>query len=186
MTPRRLTIRDCSAKGGRLGVGYTHHPQMRPGRPACWCRRPAFAYVMALGTASIVAVIGLSAIISIRLEGRTNNEEICLAEARTVALSGLEHALATIKANPTWRTDYVHGVVVATHSLGEGGFSWTLFDEGDGDLSDDSNDPVDVLATGVVGPAVYAMRATLDFSQDDVTFVVFEGSKTRDATPNGS
>lgn len=180
MALRKLTNRDLGAKRRGLGVRCAHHPQMR------LCRRPAFAYFMALGTASIVAVIGLSAIISIRHEGRRNSEEICLMEARTVALSGLEHALATLKANATWRTDYLHGVVGATHTLGGGEFSWTLFDEGDQDLTDEPNDPVEVVATGVVGPAVYAMRVTLDFTAGDVTFVVSEGSKTRDATPNGS
>lgn len=167
MASRTLTIRYCMAKRGGLGAGCVHH-------------RPAFAYFLALGTASIVMVIGLSVMISLRLEGRRNSEEIFLVGARTVSLSGLEHALATIKANGAWRTDFLHGVVGATHTLGEGEFSWTLFDTSPfNDLAADANGSVDVVVTGLAGPAAYTVRVELDFSAGDGSFVIGVGGKKR-------
>jgi hypothetical protein len=130
-------------------------------------RRRGSVYVVALGTAMVVTAIGLSAVAVARINVRNATAEKDLAEAGTLAFSGMEHALVTLERTDDWRTLFKHGVVTPWYSLGRGEFNWMLLDELDGDLANNSTDPVVIVATGIVNDASYRMQVELGFENPE-------------------
>ena len=118
-------------------------------------------YAVVLGMAILVSLIGLSAVALGRANLRTAAVSGDGTEAELLALSAVEHAAATINANPTWRTDYKKPTDLSPAlALGRGTFTWRLIDEIDGDTSVGGPQPVRILGTGIVGDArrCYSVR----------------------------
>jgi len=86
-----------------------------------------------------------------------------------VAESGLELAIAYIRANEDWRTDQSHGTWVTDQSFGDGTFTIVGEDgedtdgdgtvDGDGDLGDDPDDLLTLTVTGKVSGTTHIARA---------------------------
>ena len=93
------------------------------------------------------------------------------AKARYVAESGLKLAIAHVRANEDWRTDQSHGTWVTDEPFGEGTYTIVGEDgrdtdgdgtvDGDGDLSDDSDDLLTLTVTGKVNGTAHVVRAIL-------------------------
>ncbi|MCP4246331.1 MAG: LamG domain-containing protein [bacterium] len=93
------------------------------------------------------------------------------SQARYVAESGLELAIAYVRDNDNWRTDQSHGTWVTDESSGAGTFTVLGEDgedtdgdgtvNGDGDLSDDSDDLLTLTVTGKVNGTSHVVRAVL-------------------------
>ncbi len=99
------------------------------------------------------------------------------AQARAIAESALELALHYVRDDPTaaWRTDRPHGVWVADQPLAGGTYTITAIDgadtngdgtisapsEGDGDLTDDGDDPLTLTATATYGGVTYTVTAVV-------------------------
>lgn len=130
-------------------------------------RRRGSVYVVALGTAMVVTAIGLSAVAVARINVRNATAEKDLAEAGTLAFSGMEHALITLEWTGDWRTLFKHSMTAAQHSLGRGEFTWVLRDELDGDLVNNSTDPVVIVAIGTVNDATYRVRVEVGFDDPE-------------------
>src|SRR5687767_5377373 len=105
-------------------------------------RRRGSIYLLALGVSTLVAVIGLTALVTIRANQRIARQTGERAAAQSLALSAVEHALTLIESAPQWRTLVKSGGEGAKLPLGQGTFSWTLIDEIDGDLVNDESQPV--------------------------------------------
>jgi hypothetical protein len=112
-------------------------------------------YLLALGVSTLVTVIGLTALMTIRANQRVARQTGARAAAQSLALSAVEHAITVLNDTPQWRTMLTHDVEAAKVALGQQGtFAWKLIDEFDGDLSNDASQPVRLQGIGRSGQAV--------------------------------
>ena len=122
-------------------------------------------YAVVLAMAILVSLIGLSAVAVGRINLRTAAAGGDAASAEVLALSGIEHAVSVVNADPNWRSNYVHDEPITPVALGAGEFTWKLQDgtldvnprdgipdDTDGNLSGGLQ-PVRVVSTGRVGDA---------------------------------
>lgn len=95
-------------------------------------------------------------------------------QAQMIAESGLEMTIAYLLSGDDWRTDKSEGLWVQDHAFLGGTFTVSVLDgtyqgggvSGDGDLSDDSADPVTVASTGSYGGALYTVQAVVEIPRD--------------------
>lgn len=132
-----------------MNLGKSTRRSMRP-------QRRGSVYLLVLGLAMLVTVIGLGAVAVTRLTARTVSEGKDFTDARTLAFSAAEHAITRINADSNWRSTF-NGQTI-TQSLGRGTFSWYVTDETDNNLTDNASDPYVIWATGNAGRATYSMR----------------------------
>lgn len=148
-------------------------------RPPVPCRtrfrRPALALVLAL-----IAVIVSTTIAYTYLSAQSTSTGIArnlknAATARYVAETGLDFALEYVNSDPDWRTSRPAGTWSNHVAFGAGTYSIRCDDgidangdgvisvpaEGDGNLSDDPEDPFTITATGTVGGCVKTVRAVV-------------------------
>ena len=119
-------------------------------------RRRGSIYLLVLGMAVIITVIGLGAVTVSRIQARSTGGSQDWSEAQSLAFSAVEHALAQIDKTGNWRSAY--NAQTIQKSLGRGTFTWRLADEADGDLTNDATAPFTVFAAGTVGDASYSLR----------------------------
>jgi len=126
-------------------------PRARRGGRRCRCR--GSAYVLVLGVATLVAVIGTAALLAGRINLRMTVGANDAIEADSLATSAIEQALTLLNTDPGWRTNYKSGAENGPFALGRGTASFTLVDEYDGNLGNDKLQPVRLYGTGSVGRA---------------------------------
>ncbi len=116
-------------------------------------------YLLVLSAGLLLAVAGMSVLITTQLATRSAAGNDDVAEAAVLAESAVELGLAKMKANPAWRTTYTNNVATTPIALGRGTISFKLVDESDGNLSNNATDPVRVYGIGKVGKTtrVYSM-----------------------------
>lgn len=121
-------------------------------------RRRGVTYVLLVGTAMIVTVIGLSALVAARVQLRSAEGTNDSAEARFYAQSAVEMGFLMIRGTSTWRNDLGSGFWLTDQPIGTGTFSLeaTILDGG----GDPNDDPVVLTGTGVCGQARHKMQAT--------------------------
>jgi hypothetical protein len=128
-------------------------------------RRTGTVYIAVLGTAIIVAVIGIASLHIARLEFKESTIVDNMARARLAAKSGVDYVLAYLKTQNNWRTVYTSGTTNQLSTLlnllpdGES-FAFQLVDS-DGDLDDDESDPVTLRLLGHAGDATHVIEVTL-------------------------
>ena len=123
-------------------------------------RRRGSSYVFFMGTAMIVTIIGLSALMAVRIQRRGAEGSNDLAAARFYAQSAIEHGFAMINEKSDWRTDLGSGFWVTDQDIHGGTYSLevTFIDDGDEILE---NDDLVLTGTGVHGPATHKTQVTL-------------------------
>lgn len=131
-------------------------------------RRRGGVYVIVLGVALIVGVVGLTSVKVSQLELRSAVAADDAARARLAAQSGVAAALSQIDlAGGSWRSTYEHGVEIPADGwtpLGNTGeFKYALLDA-DADLTDDAADKVTIRSVGRSGGAVSV--AVVTFAPD--------------------
>lgn len=107
-----------------------------------------------LGVAMIVAVIGASALWATRIRRHTAGLAEAAMKARFFAPSAIDLALFSISQDPDWRTNHVHDTWTPETTIHDVNFTYKLVDENDGDLQNDSTQPVRLNAKATVGDAV--------------------------------
>lgn len=117
-------------------------------------------YIFVLMTAMLVAVIGLGAIAVARINTRRIQNRKYVVEAKGLARSAVEVAVAAVNLNSSWRESYLNNVETPQISFRAGTISTKLVDD-DGDLSDDLGDPVRVYGIGRAGGSVWVYSAAL-------------------------
>jgi hypothetical protein len=135
-------------------------------------RRRSTLYVMCLGSALLVTVIGVSAVTAVRVRQNAVLDTQGTIAARYLAQSAVELAIAEIENNPNWREDNADGwwVVslpcgngqVSVNVSGNGQVSVNVSDPDDSDLADHICDAVRVTGYGFAGDACQIMRVALD------------------------
>lgn len=124
-------------------------------------RRRGSVYLVVLGSATLVTVIGLSALATARLQNRQARSTGDLAQARLYALSAIETGLLAVSDSPFgWKTVFWQ-MPNSAQQIGNGRFTLqaAFIADGDGDYRDD-----DVMLTGIghCGQARYILRVRLD------------------------
>ncbi len=117
-------------------------------------RRRGSAYIGLIGVAMIVTVIGLSALLGVRVELRTARLTEASAASQFVAPSIIEVGLLRINEDPDWRRTYTHDVWGIEETIGALKYTLKLVDEQDGDLANDPTDLARLYAKTTVGDAV--------------------------------
>ena len=125
-------------------------------------RRRGSVYIAVLGTAMLVTAIGLSALLVARVQHRGASGTADFAQARLNAQSGVDMGLFLIQQNPaTWRDDFAAGLPT-DQPVGKGSFSLQADDPVDGDLTNNSTDPVLLVGIGNAGEARYKLQVRLE------------------------
>ena len=119
-------------------------------------------YVAILGTATLVAVIGLSALTLARIQHRTGQGTSDQAEARLYARSAIEMGLFWMNGDPDWRTGFPNGAWATKQPIGNGSFTLEGIDRVDADLANSDSDSLDLVGTGFKGDAQYKLQVTLE------------------------
>lgn len=120
-----------------------------------YASRRGVTYLLFLGVATIVMLIGLIAVTFTRAEVGRAVASTRTAKARTNAMAGIDQALLKIYTDDNWRTKHVNDAWSAKQSLGTGSFQWKLVDESSGSLTADQSAPVRVYGRGTEGDAVW-------------------------------
>ena len=123
-------------------------------------RRRGSVYVVVLGAAMLVTVIGLGTWAVVRAQALTSDTLSDVAEARQCAVSAVELARLWIAQDPNWRTNRANGVWAADQPLGQGKYTLEVVNPS-GPLNNSETDPVTVTATGVRGRARQKVQVTL-------------------------
>ncbi|MCK4343308.1 MAG: hypothetical protein KAY37_16460 [Phycisphaerae bacterium] len=124
-------------------------------------RRCASVYVMVFSSALLVTLIGVSAVLAVRVRHRSIQGDKSFIAARGYAQSAVDLGLYTIANDPDWRTNYPNGAWFSDRSLGNGSITLTGVDPDDGDLSDSEGDSLVLVGTGNSGEACYHLQVTL-------------------------
>lgn len=125
-------------------------------------RRRGSVYIAVLAAAMIVTIVGLSALLATRIQGRSAGAMNRAMNARFYARSAIEMGLYLVHQDPNWRADRVNGTSIAKQSIGSGTFSLEAIDPQDGDLSDSVSDLLVLTGTGIDGQARHKMQVTLE------------------------
>ena len=104
------------------------------------------AYVCVLAVAMLVTGIGLSALLAVRVERRTTSVTEAAVQARLSASSLIEVAFLRIAQDHRWRNTYTHDVWTSDETVDGVTYAFKLLDEHDGDLANDTNQPVRLFA----------------------------------------
>ena len=101
--------------------------------------RRGTAYILVVGAATIVSLVGVSGLLVTRLQFRQAVESAAWTEAGELALSGIELGIARVKAAANWRTGFTNNTEITPISLGSGTMSFKLVDAALGLPSGDGN-----------------------------------------------
>lgn len=124
-------------------------------------RQRGAAYLAVLGASTIILIVGVSAILGVRVQNRTAVLQYDVACARNHAISAVELARFWMTRDAGWRIVRGDGVWVDELPLGEGTISLLVRDPVDNDIADERADRVRVIATGVQGKARQVLQVDL-------------------------
>ena len=123
-------------------------------------RRRGTLYVAVLGCSLVVTVLGVSAVMATRIDGRAMRGSADLIAARNLAQSSVDIGFSTISSESAWRTARTPGAWRSSQAAGEGVISLSVADPVDGVFTDTKWEPVTLTGTGVVREARYLLEAT--------------------------
>ena len=124
--------------------------------------RRGSVYVLVLGVAMLVLIIGVSSLTVARIQTRVVTREADSRRAEVLALSAVEQAVTVVSTTPAWRTLYVHDVPTSEIALGGGFVSFKLVDQADTNLAVGDGDAVRLYGTGRVENAVRVHSVLLE------------------------
>ena len=111
--------------------------------------------------ASLVSVLGLSAILVSRINRQSHESLADVASANLHAQSALRLGLLRIEEDPNWRFNRSGSEWAVDVPVGNGTYSLSVVDPSDNDLSDAAADPVVLIGTGRQGNAIRKHQITL-------------------------
>ncbi len=118
-------------------------------------RRHGSAYILFLSTAMLVTIIGLSALMAVRVKMRAAEAGHDGTAAQLYAQSAVDAGLLAMYADASFRSAIDHDTWQAAQLVGDGSFTWKLVDETNDSLTADRNAPVRVYGQGVCGESVW-------------------------------
>ena len=154
MTTRSRDWRETAGPAGADSAPPARLPAGRRNPP----RRRGAAYVFFLSTATLVAIIGLSALMVVRIQARAGEGTKNLVAARFYAQSAIELGFLVITADPLWWQNPGSGPWRTNEPIGDGTLSLEVIIAPDGDALGDGSDPALLIGTGVSGQATHRMQ----------------------------
>jgi len=109
----------------------------------------------------VVTIVGISALLAVRIQSRSASMTSELAEARNYAYSAIELGLLWINQDSNWRSNYPNIAWLSGQPIGRGTMTLVVTDPADGDLTDSEYDPVILTGMGVCGIARHKTQLTL-------------------------
>lgn len=134
-------------------------PKPQQAHPARW--RRGSIYIAVLGASLIVVTLGVGGLLATRAAGRSATAQNDMADARSLAGSGLELARLWISQDSNWRTTRGSGTWVSGLALGAGTISIAVSDPLDSNMTNRPHDSVTVIATGYSGRSRQMLQQTL-------------------------
>lgn len=125
-------------------------------------RRRGAMYLAVLMTATIVAIIGISALAATRVQLRAAEGGNNIAAARYYAQSAIEMGAFVVNNLSSWRTTYTHGAWISERAIGNGTYTFKLVDEKDGNLAADPLGLIRLYGRGSAGNAVRTYSMVLE------------------------
>ncbi len=122
--------------------------------PVATVSRRGFLYVAVLSTSLVVLVIGMSALLATRVEHRTMVGAQYAVAADLLARSYVDVVTYRLCSNTNWRSDYTSDDWSAGEVADDATLAFMLSDERDGDLANNSTDPVRLYGAAHVGDAL--------------------------------
>lgn len=119
--------------------------------------RPASTYVAVLAVTTIVMVIGLSALTAVRVQRRSAEADMDLAQARENARAAIDLMLLDMENDTGWRDDLAVGTLWPFVSLERGWLALEILEMGTGVC-----DPVRLRASGGHGDARYVTEVLVE------------------------
>jgi hypothetical protein len=162
------TSRAAGFKAPLTSVGAVAPHGLKPAAhwdPAAFRKRRAALYVLVIGAAMLVMVIGISAVTVARVRTDAAAASANEQTARLLAASAIDYGMSRIdaaaEAGTNWRDGRQSGVPTAPQTLGSGVFRCVFLDEQDADLNDNAVDLVRLYGAGMVGGATQVVSVQL-------------------------
>ena len=115
--------------------------------------RRGSAYLAIIGASTLVAIIGVSAVMVARVQLRASNLAADIDDARACARSGIELAKLWIAYDPNWRTNRPNGTWASNVALNGATLSIDGVDPNDNNLANWPTDPLKITVTATKGGA---------------------------------
>jgi hypothetical protein len=131
--------------------------------------RTGGVYIAVLGSAMIIALLGMCALIGQRIENRLVTSSTDIRQAQLNATTAVELALLAMKQDTNWRTTYSNGNWFTGRSTGNGTCTVNVVDPNDGVLNNGSDDPVIVTGIGYSGQAEQRLKVAVDPRKDPLS-----------------
>lgn len=122
-------------------------------------------YVAVLGASMLVAIVGVSAVLAVRIQQRTASTSSDFSDARLYARSAVDIGMFWISQDPHWRTTRNSGLWADHLPMGGGSFSLQVVDPIDNNVANSDTDPVLLIGTGYKGDARYTVQTQLETSR---------------------
>src|SRR5262249_20238846 len=133
------------------------------------CRRKGGVYVAVLGSAMIIALLGMCALIGQRIENRLVVASSDIRQAQLNATTAVQLAILAIKQDTSWRTTYSSGTFFTNRSTGNGTCSATAIDPVDSNIASGSRNPIVITGIGYSGSAEQRLQVTVDTNKSPYT-----------------
>src|SRR3954462_12955055 len=117
--------------------------------------RQGGVYIVVLGSAMIIALLGMCALIGQRIENRLVVASTDIRQAQLNANTAVELATLAMKQDTNWRTTYSNGNWFTNRSTGIGSCTANVVDPIDANLANGADDPVVITGIGYSGGAEF-------------------------------
>lgn len=124
------------------------------------------ALLLVLIAVAVLTILALSFLASQQPTAAVAKNIDNKAKARVIAESALKMAIDYVNEDPTWRTDKTNGTWMSSVALDGGTFDLYGTDEDDGDLADDSSDPVHLVAVATYQGVTHRVTAIVTPADD--------------------
>ncbi len=123
-----------------------------PARGAARCR--GGVYLAVLGASMIISVLGVAGLYAVNLQARISVNANNAMRAAVACDAAIELGRTLIRGDAGWRSNYKHDTWTADLSFEGGSIAFKLVDETDGNLGNNSTDPVRIHGKATFGKAV--------------------------------
>ncbi len=127
-----------------------------------YVRRRGSMYVAVLGSAMVITVTGLSALMLARSERSSAAGTADLSTARFYAQSAIELGQHRIRQDSNWRQTSTSGAWESNRPIGTGKYTLEGIDPVDGNLGNSASDSVLLRGTGFEGLSRYKLEVTMN------------------------
>jgi len=124
--------------------------------------RSGGVYIVVLGTALMVSVLGMSSLVLQRIQNRQLSATEEIRQAQLNAETAIELGMLILQDESNWRTARTNGRWFTARGTGAGTCTLDVVDPIDANLADDDKEPIVLLGIGNRGKAEQRMKVTVD------------------------